>query len=315
MNSIQVKQKVIQLCNAQDGAYTGTAVHAQTGETYHYGIIIDGHGSNKTVRKIRNIIDENIDDILVSDSPHIIIQSKLDEMYQQDLVYCESLDNNIFFKNLEYAIFSGGSTFLLSKLYENRVEVFSIGDSKAYVMINNEIAYHNLLHVWNNESEKTRLLARTDVCATPIMQSFPHIISPERMAFEKSVAVEYTNANGNSITRLVPTQSLGHNSITQFAPEKMTIPFDPTDAVKIVLASDGLWDVFVPHHPDDAMRLMEMNGEELADLAESRWKQEWEVAVDITHPDNLYQEKSTFPENSYDDIAVITMIRNPRVNV
>lgn len=311
MDSIEIKQKVIQLCNAQDAAYTGTATDAQTGETYHYGIIIDGHGSNETVRKIRNIIDESIDDILVSDSPHIIIQSQLDEMYQQD---CESLENNIFYKNhMQNSAFSGGSTFLLSKLYENRVEVFSIGDSEAYVMINNAVVYHNPVHKWSNESEKTRLLARTDVCITPTMQSFPRIISPERLAFAKSITVEYTN--GNVITKLAPTQSLGHNSITQFAPEKMTIPFEPTNSVKIVLASDGLWDVFVPHHPDDARRLMGMHGEELADLAESRWKQEWEVAVDIADPDKLYKEKSSFPENNYDDIAVITMIRNPGVNV
>jgi serine/threonine protein phosphatase PrpC len=317
--SVEIKSKVIQLCSAQDSAYEGRAIDMQTGETYHYGIITDGHGSNETVRKIRNIIDEDIDLILNSATPHLEIQSRLEDIHKGQMEYAESLQESIFYKNtkshMQNSAYSGGSTFLLSKLYENRVEVFSIGDSEAYVMINNEIVYHNPLHDWNNESEKARLMARTDISVTPIMQSFPHIISPERMAFEKSVTVEYTSVNGKNITKLVPTQSLGHNSITQFAPEKMTIHFDPTDTVKIILASDGLWDVFLPHHPNDAMRLMEMNGEELADLAESRWKQEWEVALDISKPDELYNQKSRFPENSYDDVAVITMIRNPIVNV
>jgi len=317
--SVEIKSKVIQLCSAQDTAYEGRAIDEQTGEIYYYGIITDGHGSNDTVRKIRNIIDENIDVILNSATPHLEIQSRLDDIHKGQMEYAESLYESIFYENtkrhMQNSSYSGGSTFLLSKLYENRVEVFSIGDSEAYVMINNAVVYHNPLHEWNNDSEKTRLLARTDIKVRTIYQSIPHIISPTRMGFDKSVCLEYIDESRDISMKLVPTQSLGHNAITQFAPEKMTIPLDPADAVKIVLASDGLWDVFVPHHQDDAMRLMEMNGEELADLAESRWKQEWEVAVDIAHPDKLYQEKSTFPENSYDDIAVITMIRNPGFNV
>jgi serine/threonine protein phosphatase PrpC len=317
--SVQIKSKVIQLCSAQDAAYEGRAIDEQTGEIYHYGIITDGHGSNETVRKIRIIIDENIDVILNSATPHLEIQCRLDEIHKGQMEYAESLYESIFYENtkshMQKSAYSGGSTFLLSKLYENRVEVFSIGDSEAYVMINNQVVYHNPLHEWNNESEKARLLARTDITVRPIYQSIPHIISPTRMGFEKSVCLEYTDESRNISMKLAPTQSLGHNAVTQFAPEKMTIPLEPTDTVKIVLASDGLWDVFLPHHPDDSMRLMEMDGEELADLAESRWKQDWEVAVDIADPDKLYQEKSRFPENNYDDIAVITMIRNPCVNV
>jgi serine/threonine protein phosphatase PrpC len=317
--SVEVKSKVIQLCRAQDAAYEGRAIDEQTGETYHYGIITDGHGSNETVRKIRSIIEENIDVILNSVTPHLEIQSRLDEIHKGQMEYAESLHESIFYKNTKShmlnSAYSGGSTFLLSKLYSNRIEVFSIGDSEAYIMINNQVVYHNPLHIWSNESEKARLQSRTDIKVRPIYQSIPHIISPTRTGFEKSACLEYTDESQDISMKLAPTQSLGHNGITQFAPEKMTIPLEPTDAVKIVLASDGLWDVFVPDHPDDSRRLMEMDGEELADLAESRWKQEWEVAVDYANPDVLYEKTSCYPENSYDDVAVITMIRNPCVNV
>jgi serine/threonine protein phosphatase PrpC len=116
---------------------------------------------------------------------------------------------------------------------------------------------------------------------------------------------------GNYMTKLAPTQSIGHNSMTQFAPEKMTIPFEPTDSVKIIIASDGLWDVFAPHHPHDRARMDDLDGEQLADLAESRWKQEWEVARSMDTPDEIYKEKSRYPASGYDDVSVITMVRNP----
>jgi len=313
--SVEIKSKVIQLCSAQDSAYEGRAIDEQTCEIYHYGIITDGHGSNETVRKIRNIIDENIDVILNSANPHLEIQSRLDEIHKGQMEYAESLQESIFYKNtkshMQNSAYSGGSTFLLSKLYENRVEVFSIGDSEVYIMINNDVVYHNPLHTWTNESEKSRLQSRTDIKVRPIYQSIPQIISPTRTGFVKSACLEYIDESRDISIKLAPTQSLGHNAITQFAPEKMTIPLEPTDSVKIVLASDGLWDVFVPDHPDDKTRLLEMDGEELADLAESRWKQEWEVAVDYANPDVLYETTSCYPDNSYDDVAVITMVRSP----
>lgn len=313
--SVEIKSKVIQLCSAQDAAYEGRAIDEQTGETYHYGIITDGHGSNDTVRKIRIIIDENIDVILNSTNPHLEIQSRLDEIHKGQMEYVESLQESIFYKNtkkrIQNSAYSGGSTFLLSKLYDNRVEIFSIGDSEAYVMINNDVVYHNPLHKWSNESEKARLLARTDIKVRPIYQSIPHIISPTRAGFTKSVCLEYIDEARDISMKLAPTQSLGHNAITQFSPEKMTIPFETTDSVKIVLASDGLWDVFVPDHPDDNLCLREMDGEQLADLAESRWKQDWEVAIDYENPDVLYEETSRYPTSGYDDVSVITMVRSP----
>jgi serine/threonine protein phosphatase PrpC len=310
---VQIKKKTIQLCNAQDYAYKGTNVNPHTGETYHYGIIIDGHGSDEIVNNISDILNDHMIEILNSETPHLEIQNRLEIIYQEKIEYAK---DTMFYKRtlqyLEQSAYCGGSTFLVVKLYENRIEIFSVGDSEVYIMINNEIVYHNPTHKWSNESEMERLSNRDDVDIIAKYQSVPHIISPERTGFAKSACVEYYNKNsGRLITTLAPTQALGHNSITHFAPEQKTIPVEPTDTIKIVLASDGLWDVFVPDHPDDKTRLLEMDGEQLADLAESRWKQEWEVAVDYSTPDVLYNEKSRYPSNSYDDIAVITMIRNP----
>jgi len=313
VKSVQIKQKVLQLCRAQDDAYTGIAIDPITGETYDYGIITDGHGPNEIVSDIRGIITANTETILNAENPHLEIQSRLDEINKARI---ENIDQNTTFyrntkRNVEHSTYSGGATFLFTKLYGNRIETFSIGDSELYVMINNEIIYHNPVHNWQNEAEKTRLQSRTDVTVLPKYESIPHIISPERTGFAKIASIEYYGMGGNYITKLAPTQSIGHNSMTQFAPEKMTIPFEPTDSVKIIIASDGLWDVFAPHHPHDRARMNDLDGEQLADLAESRWKQEWEVARSMDAPDEIYKEKSRYPASGYDDVSVITMVRNP----
>ena len=312
-HNVQTTTKITQLCSEQDNAYTGNGVNPHTGETYCYGIIVDGHGTHEIVDKINHILKNNIDTVLNSETPHLEIQSRLDSINRER---SDSSETSVFYKKTrqysESVSHSGGSTFLFTKIYENRIELFSVGDSEIYVMINNEIVYHNPVHKWSNKSEQDRLLRRNDVDINVSFRSIPHIISPERIGFAKNACVEYIDKNSNKlVTKLTPTQSLGHNSITQFAPEKMTIPVEPADTVKIVLASDGLWDVFAPHHPDDKTRLIEMDGEQLADLAEFRWKQEWEVAVDYFNPDVLYEEKSHYSANGYDDVAVITMVRIP----
>jgi serine/threonine protein phosphatase PrpC len=312
--STQIKQKVIQLCSAQDDAYTGSAMDPRTGETYHYGIITDGHGNDEIVADIRGIITANTETILNAENPHLEIQSRLDEINRARI---ESIDqDNAFYRNtkrnMEHSFCSGGATFLFAKLYATRIETFSIGDSELYVMINSDIVYHNPKHNWDNENERLRVESRTDIKFKLKYQSIPHIISPERTGFTRVASLDYFDMNGKSMANLAPTQSIGHNSITQFAPEKMTIPFEPTtDSVKIILASDGLWDVFAQDHPEDRARMNDLDGEQLADLAQSRWKQEWEVAMNIEKPDELYHEKSQYPASGYDDVSVITIMRNP----
>lgn len=312
-SSVEIKKKVLQLGSAQDDAYDGTAIDPVTGEQYYYGIITDGHGPNDAVSNIRGIITMHTETILNSENPHLEIQSRLDEINKTRI---ENIDqNNAFYRNIkrnaEYSTYSGGATFVFSKLYANRVEVFSIGDSEIYIMINNDVVYHNPLHKWENDAERARIESRTDITIRTKFQSIPHIISPQRTGLAKVASIEYFDSNRNSLAQLAPTQSLGHNSITQFAPEKITIPFESTDHVKIILASDGLWDVFAPQHPEDVVRMKEMDGEQLADLAESRWKQEWEVARSMDNPDDVYSGKSRYPKNGYDDVSVITMVRNP----
>lgn len=301
-----IRSKLLQIGSKQDDLFQGTSTNPSTGELYQYAILIDGHGHNTGVNHIRTILQTDMDTILNSENPHLEIQTRLDNQMQTKINQLEpSLFAERAKRNILYNTYNSGSTFLFTKLYANRAEIFSIGDSEVYVIKNDEIVYHNPIHTWDNRVERERLQNRCDICISPIDDYQPVLLSPTRIVILESHRIEYDNK-----CIFVPSQALGHCGITQFAPETQTIFFDETDTYKIIMASDGLWDVFMPSHPEDRARLDTMDAEQLANLAVERWKQEWEVVIDPANPDIIYPKTSTYP--SGDDVSVITITRlNP----
>lgn len=303
-----IHSKVIQLCKEQDELLQGKAVDSKTGEPYAYGIIADGHGHNRGVQDIRTILHTHLATILEAEDPHIIIQDQLLVLKQQHLDNVKQTLFGCASKNrITFQLSQSGSTFIRVKVYANRVECFSIGDSEVYVQKNGEIAYHNPLHNWENEGERTRLLNRSDisVCAKPAFRY--DLINPNTIMCVSSSQILYTHNH-----LFVPSQALGHDGITEFAPERYTVYYDESvDKIKVIMASDGLWDVFMPSHPDDYDCLLNLNGEQLADLAELRWKQTWNMvkSVDDTDP----PEPASF--EVYDDVSVITIQTENKMNV
>lgn len=299
-----IHSKVLQLCKKQDEIYQGNAVNSVTNEPYIYGIMIDGHGNDIGVNDIRRVIQEHLAEILEAENPHDFIQEQLEILKKEHI---ENLPQNVFYSVAQSRLLNqlarSGSTFLMTKFYKNRIETFSIGDSEIYVIKNDEIAYHNPIHDWSNTAEQIRLFQRRDISIFPRLDYGSFAINPTTIAIKPFYMIRY-----NSIHSFVPTQALGHEGITEFAPERQTIYYDDeTDKIKIVLASDGLWDVFTPDHPDDLHNMKTLNGEELADLAEQRWKQEWFLAKSPQTPEELYGTKSSYDAKSYDDVSVITI--------
>ena len=99
--------------------------------------------------------------------------------------------------------------------------------------------------------------------------------------------------------QLVPTQSLGHRGITGLQPAVQQIDFGPNDEIKIIIGSDGFWDMI--HSTDDNEMLISCNSsEELCKLAEHRWKQEWNFIENLEFPENI--EKTYF--DIFDDVSV-----------
>jgi len=291
-----IHSKTLQIGKNQDEVFQGEAIDSNTGENYAYGIIADGHGDKIGFNYIRSILQKNVATILEHQNPHLFIQDQIEALVQSS-IFASYAETKII-DQLEQS----GSTFIRVKIYADRVECFSIGDSEIYVLKNGEIAYHNHIHVWENDAERTRLLNREDiqVRTKPCMRY--NLVNPNTLIEAPCTQIFYTNDH-----LFVPSQCLGHDGITQFAPERQTIEYGPGDRIKVILASDGLWDVFMPSHPEDFENMKTMNGEELADVAEMRWKQSWYIAKSPETPEDLFPDTSEYDSSSYDDIAVITI--------
>lgn len=300
-----IHSKLLPLCKKQDDLFQGSSIDSVTGESYTYGIIIDGHGTDIGVNDIRSILQTHMAAILESENPQHIIQSQLEILKQQHI---GDIHQGVFadatVERITRNLLQSGSTFIRAKVYDNRVECFSIGDSEIYVLKNGEIAYHNPIHNWENEAEQQRLMARKDIQVCPKPSVRCQIMSPNTLVQKKSYTICYSYHQ-----TFVPSQALGHGGITEFAPEKHILHYNPTDTIKVILGSDGLWDIFMPSHPEDFQRLLHYNAEELAELAESRWKQCWYLAKTEDDANNVYEDVSGFDKTMYDDVAVITLQR------
>lgn len=201
-----------------------------------YIAVFDGHGYDKCIDYVRTL---TMDEIMGTENPAHTLWDTVER------------GGNFF---------ESGTTFTMARITGTLIEVWNIGDSQTHVFLNGENIYISDIHTFLNpaEVERTRRLV--------------HFIHPGKAPFPVS-ATRVENVvspigyfkMGES---LVPSQSLGHNGMTEFAPSFKEIQFEPTDKVRIVCGSDGLFDMLVDVSTGTA--------EELAGEAERRWRQEWE---------------------------------------
>jgi hypothetical protein len=58
-------------------------------------------------------------------------------------------------------------------------------------------------------------------------------------------------------TRLMASQALGHNGNTGYAPDYETIYYDKNDSLKIIIASDGFWDMVLKDNEEEIAKATE----------------------------------------------------------
>jgi serine/threonine protein phosphatase PrpC len=120
-----------------------------------------------------------------------------------------------------------------------------------------------------------------------------------------------------SDTMLAMSQSIGHDNCTGYEPEKNIVYFEPTDKVRCILGSDGLFDMMLledailPEPPltpeefhdilQDQKEFMILSAEQLVRKAEMRWKQKWNYRWCITD----YTKVMETYFGGYDDISAI----------
>jgi serine/threonine protein phosphatase PrpC len=242
------------------------AVHGKYDKGYYIGAF-DGHGTSECIQILRGL-----DYSLIANDPVRIIDHTSSWLY------------------------NSGSTMNFTTIQvEDEIIVtnYNAGDSECIIFVNGQIVFESISHTLNKPGECERITPMLQRVrpVTPAWAPIP--LSDRRMTVHRSDISNFDT--GESI---VPTMALGHNNMTGFDPDIVTMRFKLTDHVRIVSGSDGFWGMIVKSLDEDKLKTFTL--EQLVDLAEKRWKQEWEYAGDIKNPDSI--QLTRFP--AYDDIAV-----------
>jgi len=232
---------------------------------FKWGLVLDGHGEY--------------------DSPFF---NKLWSFDFTKIVCFENPINEILNELSNYKDYNinTGSTLALFKVYNDSIKIYNIGDSRTIVYINNNLIYSTTAHNIDNLNESLRLLNKVDVRRKNIFK--PKVISNNKIKMIDSHIIIF-----NNLFALSMSQSLGHHNLIELFPEVVEIPYDSSDKINIICATDGLWDLFIENDYNDINDNLNMNLNELLDKYENRWKQEWILDDTI----------EVFDE--YDDIGIV----------
>jgi serine/threonine protein phosphatase PrpC len=276
----------------QDIAFHGREKTEELGE-YEWGVVLDGHGSNHFINDMRKI---NWTNIMRAADPWT------------------ELECILLAADYERGYERSGSTLVMMRAFKDRIETVSIGDSLVLIHKNGEVAYKNTAHNMENPTEVARLQAMEPGSWSVQRMTHPvcHIRTSNSIQTRPN---EYIFFGRN--TQIAMTQSIGHNNITGYAPERNVVYYTKEDCVQCILASDGFSDMILlegelPKTPEytaeemidvekDKHDLLTMSATELVEKAEARWRQTWNYMW--TSTDYTQTMLTSFPE--YDDVSVI----------
>jgi len=269
----------------QDHVVTGrSAIDVESGEPFDWLLILDGHGNDRCIHHLRALDWPNI--VTQSDPVAVVVEA----MRQEDQQYHESI------RHKSFGVSQGGSTFLLAKVFSDRIVTINVGDSQGVVVVDGYIVFITVPHTLADPTEQKRV----KLLATVSPSTAPTMIAPKKMALKDTTVCCFTRGS----TTLVPTQALGHCGITGYKPGINVTPYSAATNrhVRVVVASDGFWDMHLKEYDADNYDLATLSAEDLLAKTESRWKQEWEFHVDADDMENFVL--SSFPDNDYDDISI-----------
>ena len=198
-----------------------------------YIFAFDGHGTDKVIHQIRSM---NMDDIASASNPVLAVHERLvGDTYRS------------------------GATMAFARIQGNRVETYNCGDSQVHVYVNGTRVHHSTTHTFTNFEEIKRTQSRVS-SIKPTKAPFP---------VSDTVIQDVLSPTGRFVTgeELVPSQALGHNDMTGLAPEYFTVTVSPTDHLRIIVGSDGFWDMLVDPSKGTAKALTQE--------AHRRWMQTW----------------------------------------
>jgi len=276
-HALDINTKINQLSKGQDYIITDQTIDLQTGEVFNWAAVFDGHGNNDCIDFIRKIPSSTMNEFIVSNKP------------------IQRLANYIN-KNLKTTK-SSGSTMCLVKIYRDRIECINCGDSQVVVYRNGNIKFVSKEHNYLNKNERNRLA--DDVTFIPSMNI--KMIDTDSLV---SVYSEYIEWN-EDLTRLACSQALGHNGITGCAPDKTIIPISPNDNYKIIIGSDGLWDMVMMNDKNEMTELYYMDADDIMKQTTDRWLQQWKMQDLLNYNTTIHH--CSYQPRQCDDISIVVV--------
>lgn len=279
MNTINIGRVSEKMSKGQDQTYDGTFVDEETGESGRWGMVTDGHGTDQCIKFLRSISAETMNEFIGKKDPAGALFEHVNQYAGVCLGECS------------------GATMCLVKIYKDRIVCINCGDSQAAVYKNGQLEFLTIEHNSMNAKEKDRLTAKySDIRYYP--SGNIELISPVRMI---GVPMEYV-CFPNTNMQLAVTQALGHRGITGCAADVTVIPYDPEDDIRVIIGSDGFWDMTMRKNEAEMASLAQKNCHELLEFALGRWLQEWEMQLDLN---DEYVQKASYTRTQCDDVGVV----------
>lgn len=251
--STLITSAIEQMCKGQDYICNGDGKDAISGQPFQWVMLNDGHGSDSCINFIRSIPDLKKSELIGHPDPIASL-----------VQYIE--DSGCVGQNE-----SSGATAVIMKKYSDRVECINCGDSQFVVFKDDDLIHISKEHNYKNKSERARLFEK-GIGFVP-SKTVKFLGDGKLMGdYSEYVALTFNN-------RLACTQALGHNSKTGYAPDKFVLRFETGSTYRILMGSDGLFDMMMLDTPTDINLLQTMSSQELCDFVVSRWLQEWEAEM------------------------------------
>jgi serine/threonine protein phosphatase PrpC len=296
MERITISEHVEQMFKGQD--YTVSGQIEIDGQPVKYAAVFDGHGTDNVIRFIRNIKPDKMNEIMATDDPATNMFHYINYATPKLCIRGEC----------------SGSTMCLARIFPTHVEIINVGDSQAVVFKNGNIEFISETHEYGNPKEKERL-ETTGRIHRAVDSSSMKIVNETEMHSVKAFYIVHKNDG----VQLAVSQALGHDGKTGVCPDRTVIPYEEADDIRIVLGSDGFFDMVMREKEEekfvtqDLLDLVDMPGEAIMKRTLDRWLQKWTMYYTLEDP--TVSMSGQFLKDQCDDVAIVKIIISPEVSV
>ena len=217
-----------------------------------FSICVDGHGTNEIIDWFKSKPDTYWLHICKENEPLEVLE---------ECLYAE-VDTHS----------SGACITLIRTNIDSNVEIFYLGDVVSYVYVNNVRVAETESHLPTNPDERARKLSQG---ATFEKEYMMYQLSKDEMTMKNLDRCNHSSYSNDHCLQM--TRCLGHSKITGDNYGYLTVSFNKTDNVKIISASDGVFDVV--HSSEELYDFYDAF--ELVNYAAQKWCSDWKYV----HPE------------------------------